>query len=80
MKNSIYHFFLLILKVLFNLTINAICKYNRFFKTLMKKNLEFNLRKKVGSISLFLYFILLPLKVNLVLEKQRYKKDIFSII
>lgn len=64
MRSSILHFFLLILKILFNLATNAVYKYSRFSKTLLKKNLEFFLRKKVDLILFFLCFILLLFKIN----------------
>lgn len=42
--------FLLVLKVLFNLALNAIYKYSRFFKILLENGFEFILSKKVDPI------------------------------
>lgn len=41
MESPILHFFLLILGVLFNLAPDVVYKHDRFFKVLLKKDLEF---------------------------------------
>lgn len=68
-KSLILHFFLLILEILFNPALDIFYKYNRFFKTLLKKGLELILNKGNSSISFLSGFILFLLKVDLILEK-----------
>lgn len=47
-KSAILHFFLLILRVLFNLVLDAIYKYGGFSKALLEKSLEFVLGDKIN--------------------------------
>lgn len=63
-KSLILYFFLLILRVFFNLTPNVIHKRDRFSKTLLEKNLEFVLYKQVGSVLLSSSFMLLPPEID----------------
>lgn len=73
MRSPILPFFLLILRILFNL---VVYKRGRFSKTLLKKGFEFVLEKKNSPISFFLGLILLLSKVDLILEKQSCKNDV----
>lgn len=49
----------------------------RFAKILLKKGLKFVLYKKTNSVLLNLNLILLLVEIDLITEKQSYKKDIF---
>lgn len=77
MKSLILYFFLLILRILFDFSLDAIYKYNRFSKILLKKIFKFVLGKRVSLILFLLYFILLSLKVYFVLKKKSYKNNAF---
>lgn len=63
--------------ILFDFSSDAYYKYNRFFKTLLEKSLEFVLYKKDGIIVFNLSLVLLPAKIDLITEKQNCKKDTF---
>lgn len=52
-KSLIFYFFLLILKVLFNLALDMVYNYNWFSKALLKKNLELIPGKKFNLILFF---------------------------
>lgn len=67
------HFFLLLLRVLFNSTSNIVYKCNEFFKDLSKKSFELILDKKSGLILFFLCFIFLLSKNNFVRENKTTK-------
>lgn len=58
-----------------NLGLNTSLKQSRFFQTLLKKNLEFVSNRKNSTITLNLDHILLSIEVDLIIEKQNYKKD-----
>lgn len=75
----ILHFFLLILEVLFNPTLDVIYKPNRFSKNLLKKSLEFVLDEKSSLILFFLSLVLLPSRIDLILKEQSHKKDGFKV-
>lgn len=47
------YFFLLILKIFFNLALNAIYKYGKFSKVLLEESLKFILDKKVDLVLFF---------------------------
>lgn len=65
---------MLILRIQFNFSLNAIYKQGRFFKILSKKDLKFILSRRNSIIVFNLNFILLPAKIDLVTEKQICKK------
>lgn len=67
------HFFLFILEVYFNIALN------QFFKILLKKNSKLILNKKFKFILFFLYYMLLLLRFDYLLEKHSYKKDVIGI-
>lgn len=74
-KSSVLYFFLLILQVSFDFSLDIVNKCNGFSKTLLEKSLESVLYKKNNPVPLNLSFILLLAKVNSISEKQSYKKD-----
>ena len=76
-KGLILYFFLLILRILLDLSPNANYKRGGFSKTLPKKGLEFILSREDGIIAFNLSFLLLPTEVNPVLEKQGSKRNAF---
>lgn len=80
MKSSVLYFFLLVLKFFFNLIPDGIYKYNKFFKTFLKKGLKFVSYKKGNFVSFNSRFILLLAKVNFILKKWSYKGDTFMIL
>lgn len=77
MKSSILDFFLLVLGIPLDLALDTSHKQVGFSKTLPKKSLKFVLSKKDGIVTFNLSFVLLPMEVNLVLEKKNCKKDAF---
>lgn len=71
------YLFLLVLIVFFNLILNTIYKYNRFFEFLPKKTLKFSLYNRKNLVSFNSYLVLLPIKIYFIIDKQNYKKYIF---
>lgn len=69
-KSLILYFFLLVLEVFFNFTLDAIQKYSKFANVLLKNNLKFILYKKSDFFLPILSFMLLVEKVDLITEKQ----------
>lgn len=76
-ENSVLNFFLLILKILLNLSPDAYYKCSRFLKILLEKNFKFVLNRKNTTIPFYLNLALLFIEVNLVSKKLSYKKDVF---
>lgn len=76
MKALILYFFLLILEIPLNFSPDIGYKQDRFSKALLKKSYEFVLNKKDGFIAFNLGFVLLLAKINSILEKQSYKKNL----
>lgn len=56
------HFFLLILRVLFNLGIDVIYDHGRFSKILSKKNLKFILSEEISLVLFFFIFYAIAIK------------------
>lgn len=79
MRSPVLYFFLLVLGVLFNLTLNVVHKYSRFLKSFSKKDLKLVLSKKSSLIIFDLGFMLLLVKADFFFEKQGYKRDTFVI-
>lgn len=75
MRSIVLDFLLLVLKILLNLSSDAIYKCNRFSKIILEKSLKFISNKKNYIVAFNLSFVLLSVKVNPILEKQDYKKD-----
>lgn len=63
------YFFLLLLGILLDLSLNANYKEDKFFKTLLKKDLKFVLSRKNGIIAFNLSFMLFPAKIDFVLKE-----------
>lgn len=75
MKNAILFFFLLVLRILFNVSPDTSHKQNRFSKTPLKKSLKFILYKSNSFVAFILTFFLLLVEINLVFEEHNYKKE-----
>lgn len=76
MRSSILYFLILVLRIPLNLGLNAGYKKSRFFKTLLKKNLELVLSR--GCAIVFDWsFMLLPAKIDPIAKKQSCKRDAF---
>lgn len=73
-EGLILYFLLLVLEILLNLSLDVDHKCNRFFKIFLEKSLEFVLSKRSVIISLYLGYMLLLAKVDLVFEEQSCKK------
>lgn len=69
MKSLVLYLFLLILGFFFNFVLDIIYKYDKFSKTLLKKNLELFSNKKDSLVLFFLHFMLLPLKIDFIIKK-----------
>lgn len=78
MRSLVLIFFLLVLKIPFNLSPDTSYKCNRFFKTLLKKSLKFVPSRRDGIIEFKLNFILLLAKFDHILEEQGRKKDVLG--
>lgn len=76
-RNPILDFFLLVLGVSFDVTLNVIHKHSRFSKALPEKSLEFVPNKESGPVTFDLGLMLFLAEINLILEEQNYKKDAF---
>lgn len=68
---------MLILRILFNFNPDVCQKYNRFSKTLSKKDIKFGLYKRNNTIIFNLSFVLLQAEINHITKKQNCKKDAF---
>lgn len=76
-KNLVLYFFLLILKIIFNFSLDTGYKCGRFFKTLLEKSFKFVLNWRDCIVMFISSFILLLTKVNLILERLYCKIDAF---
>lgn len=63
------------LRILLNFYLNIGYKKGWFSKILLKKGLKFVTSREDGTIIFNLSFVLLPVKINLVVEEQSHKKD-----
>lgn len=79
MKNLVLYFFLLVLRVFFNFILDAIYKSNRFIKILLKKDFKFILSRVDNIVLFYLSFILLPAKIDFLLEEQGHKKNMLIV-
>lgn len=77
MKSQILYFFLLILKIPFNLGPDAGQKQGRFFKTLSEKGLKLVSSRKNSIVIFDLSFVLLLAKIDPVVEEKSCKKHAF---
>lgn len=75
MRSPVLYFFLLVIKVFFDFIPNVVNKRGRFFKTLLEKCFAFVLNKGSDPILLNLSFMLLPMEVDPISEKQGCKED-----
>lgn len=69
MESPILNLFLLVLGIPLNLSLDANHKSGKFTKVLPKKGLEFILNRRNNIIAFKLGLMLLPMEVNLILEK-----------
>lgn len=69
----------MILKILFNFNLNASDKQDRFSKVLMEKDHKFALSKQNTIVIFNLSIVMRAIKVDLILVKKWYKKDILII-
>ena len=77
MRGPVLYFFLLILRIPFNLTSDAIYKYGRFPKTFLEKSLKFLPCEGVSSVPLSPSLMLLPAEIDPLLEEQGCKRYAF---
>lgn len=73
-ENLILNFLLLVLRILLDFSSDAGYKSDRFFEILPKKGIEFVASRRNDTVVFNLNFMLLPTKVDHILEKQGYKK------
>lgn len=71
------HFLELILKVMFEFTLDIIYKSSRIAKVFLQKSLKLNSGYKNYFFTLMVVLILSPLVANHLLKKQSYKQSIF---
>lgn len=69
------YFFLLILGILLNFSLDAGYKCGRYSETLPKKDLKFDLSRGNDIVIFNSSFMLLPIEINLITEEQDYKND-----
>lgn len=63
-KSPVLYFFLLVLGVFFNFTLDAIHEGGRLAETLMKKSFEFVPNRKNSIVAFHLSFVLLPVIID----------------
>lgn len=78
MRSSILYFLLLVLEILLNLDLDTSYKQGRFPKTLLKKSLELILSRG-GIIAFDISLVLLLAKIDLIVEQQSCKKNMFRV-
>lgn len=71
------YFVLLILGVWFNLTSNMIHKNSKLSETFWEKDLKLVLYEGSDHVTCNISLMLLPVELDLITEKQKYKKDAF---
>lgn len=79
MKSSILYFLLLIFGILFNLSLNAGHKQDRFPKTLSEKSLKYILSRGGSIVAFDLNLVLLLVEIDFVIEEQSRKGNVFRI-
>lgn len=77
-KSLILNLFLLMLRILLDLSPDANHKGGRFSKTLPEKSLEFVLIRGDDTIIFNLDLVLLAVKVASILEEQNYKRNMLK--
>lgn len=80
MRSPVLYFFLLMLKVLFNLILDAVYKRSRFSKAFSEEGLKLVPGRGSSLITLNLGLMLLPAEVDCFFEKLDYKKDAFMTL
>lgn len=63
------------MSIFFNIILNAIYKCNKFSDVFSKKKLKFVSSRGSGPVMFDQGYMLLQAEVDLILEKQSYKKD-----
>lgn len=74
-RSLVLYFFLLVLQVSFDFTLDIINKRGGLSKTLLKESFKFVLSKDSNLIPLNLSLVLLPMEVDSISEKQSFKKN-----
>lgn len=69
MRSLILNFFLLVLRISFDLSSNTGQKSGRFSETLLEKSIEFILNKGAGIVIFKMDLVLFPAKVDPISEK-----------
>lgn len=64
-------------EILFDLSLDADHKQDKFIKTLSKKGLEFVPSRSNSTVTFDLGFILLPVEIDLVAKECRHKRYAF---
>lgn len=77
MRNPVLYFFLLVLEVWFDLTLNIVHKCSRFPKILSKKFFKFISSEKNDPVTFDPGLILLPREIDPIPEKWGCKRDVF---
>lgn len=75
MSTQVLKFFLLVLKILLNLSPDISHKQGKFSKTLLEKDLKFIPNRGDGTLTFDLSLMLLLSEVNLIAKKQDCKRD-----
>lgn len=69
MKSLVLNFFLLVLEISLNLTLDTSHKHGRFFKTLLKKSFKFISSRRSNIVIFDLSFMLLLAAIDLIVEE-----------
>lgn len=69
MKSVVLYFFMLVLEILLNLSLDICYKNSKFLKTLLEKSLKFVSNNEDSILAFYLSFILLLAKIDLILKK-----------
>lgn len=78
MESIILYFILLLLSILVNLSLDNSHKQDKFFKTLLEKRFKFVSSNRSSTIVLNLDFLLRLVEIDLLPEKQGYKRDVLK--
>lgn len=79
MKSLILNFFLLVLRIPLDFSLNADQKGSKFSKTFLDKSLGFVSSKEDGIITFNMDFVLLSAEVDPILKEKSNKKDALRV-